>query len=245
MKIYQYSQIGTFHTNYNEDFLVTCEIGENQVLIAVMDGCSMGTESHFAATLIGKLLRKISKEIYYKSFLQRTEQSLERLLKTVLNTLFIELQEIKNTLILEREELLSTLILGVINTEIKTAEIIAIGDGLVCYNGELTEYEQDNQPDYLGYHLHRNFEKWYREQTQKMSLKNIKDLTISTDGIFTFSPFSNHKFPTISTETIIDLLFVNSQYSEVETMLKKQVFELEKSYGLKPTDDLTMIRIIM
>jgi serine/threonine protein phosphatase PrpC len=244
MKIYQYSQIGTFHTNHNEDFLVATEIGENQILIAVMDGCSMGTESHFAATLMGKLLRKISKEIFYKSFVQRTHKTNAELLKTVLKLLFNELKILKNTLDLETDELLTTLILSIVHTKTKTAEIIAIGDGLVIFNGQLIEYEQDNQPDYLGYHLTKNFTNWYGEQTQRLSLANIQDLTISTDGIFTFKPFINDRFPKISDTEIINLLLVNQQYGNVETMLQKQVFEIEKIYGLKPSDDLTMIRMI-
>ena len=32
-----------------------------------MDGCTMAAESYFASTLIGKILRKIAKEIAYKS----------------------------------------------------------------------------------------------------------------------------------------------------------------------------------
>ena len=53
----EFTQIGEFHINHNEDFLVSCEIGNDKMMIAVMDGCTMGTESYFASTLIGKLLR--------------------------------------------------------------------------------------------------------------------------------------------------------------------------------------------
>ena len=66
---FEFTQIGEFHINHNEDFLVTHEIGKDKLMIAVMDGCTMGTESHFASTLIGKLLRQISKEIHYLSLI--------------------------------------------------------------------------------------------------------------------------------------------------------------------------------
>ena len=33
-----------------------------------MDGCSSGSDSHFASTLIGKLLRKIAKQEAYLEF---------------------------------------------------------------------------------------------------------------------------------------------------------------------------------
>jgi len=68
MKIFELSQIGEFHTNHNEDSYTITEIEAHQFLIAVMDGCSMGKESHFASTLIAKLLRKIGKVISYKAF---------------------------------------------------------------------------------------------------------------------------------------------------------------------------------
>ena len=62
MKFYELSHIGEFHVNHNEDFLVLEEAGSTRKLIAVMDGCSSGTDSYFASTLIGKLLRKIAKK---------------------------------------------------------------------------------------------------------------------------------------------------------------------------------------
>ena len=46
MKFYELSHIGEFHVNHNEDFLVSEEAGNNRRMIAVMDGCSSGTDSH-------------------------------------------------------------------------------------------------------------------------------------------------------------------------------------------------------
>ena len=57
MNIYTTLQIGELHTNHCEDYFITAEIGKNKLLCAVMDGCTMGTDSYFAATLTGKLLR--------------------------------------------------------------------------------------------------------------------------------------------------------------------------------------------
>ena len=37
MKIYTTLQIGEFHTNYCEDFLITEEFASNQILVAVLD----------------------------------------------------------------------------------------------------------------------------------------------------------------------------------------------------------------
>jgi len=189
MQQYTFTQIGTFHTNHNEDFLVSHPLGKNQLLIAVMDGCTMGTDSHFAATLIGKLLRKFAKEYYYQSFIEKTEKNLVLLLKLLLTQLFAALKTLKNQLSLEQEELLSTLIIGVIDQQTQQAELLTIGDGIIYCNGQLTEYEQENKPDYLGYHLAKNFDIWYAQQTQSLSLDNVQDLSIATDGIFTFKGF--------------------------------------------------------
>ena len=71
MKFYELSHIGEFHVNYNEDFMVSEEAGKSRKMIAVMDGCSSGTDSHFASTLIGKLLRKIAKQEAYREYAQK------------------------------------------------------------------------------------------------------------------------------------------------------------------------------
>lgn len=244
MQIHTYSQIGTFHTNHNEDCLVTAEIAENQLLIAVMDGCSMGTESHFASTLIGKILRKIAKEMYYLSFRNNEFKSLKVMLKHVIKSLFQQLIQFKNDLALERYELLSTLILGIIDTKSKSAELITIGDGIVIHNGQITEYEQDNQPDYLGYHLDKPFEEWFSIQNQFLSLKNLYDLSISTDGIFTFRKFDNQLYPLILEADIIHQLCIQQENINRPFLLKNRVIDIEKIFGLKPTDDLTIVRLV-
>ena len=213
-------------------------------MIAVMDGCSMGTESHFASTLIAKILRKIAKELSFKAFIKKEEKSLSVYLKEIVKKLFEELRDIKNRLLLEREEVLSTLILGILNHKNREAELFTVGDGLICWNGLYTEYEQNDKPDYLGYHLNEDFEAWFNVQKQKLSLDNVQDLSISTDGIFTFKEFDNKAYPTILEEEIIELLMVDKKWCEQENMLPKKVRKIEQHFGLKPSDDLSILRII-
>jgi hypothetical protein len=244
MKQYFFSQMGEYHDNYNEDFGVLADIGEKKQLIAVIDGCTMGKESHFAATLAGKLLRKIAKEMYYQAFIAKQEKPLPEMLKEVTQQLFAQLKEVKNFLALEREELLSTLLLGIVDTKAKNAEILCIGDGLVVCNGIFTEFEQENKPDYMGYHLDENFETWYSSQNQFISLSQIQDLSIATDGIFSFSPFKTSYLPSMNESEIAHFLLINIENSENENMLKRKVKDLAENYGLLPTDDLTIIRLI-
>ena len=245
MRIYKLSTIGEFHTNHNEDATAITEIGKDRTLMAVMDGCSMGKESHFASTLIAKLIRKIGKEIGYKTFIQKTETPIKNLLKEILNQLFLELNQLKSQLHIEEEEILSTLIIGIIDKPKNEAIILTIGDGLICSNGNLFEYEQDDKPDYLGYHLKEEFNDWYNAQSQTLYLKNIKDLSISTDGIFTFKNFDSLEYPLITEKEIIEYFLIDTKWEYQENMLQKKGFALKNKFGLLPSDDLTIIRFLL
>lgn len=243
MKIHEISIIGTFHTDHNEDFQIINEIGEGVILIAVMDGCSMGKESHFASILIGKTLRKIAKELSFKNFAEKRKLDLKALLKDVLGMLFGDLRIWKSKLMLERDEFLSTLLLGIVDVKGQQAELLAIGDGLICCDGKLFEFEQDNKPDYIGYHLSEDFESWFQTQTQKLSFTNFEDLSISTDGIFTFKKADFQESEEISEAEIVQLLLIDSEGLPSANLLKLKLKDLENQYGLKPSDDLSIIRI--
>lgn len=97
-------------------------------------------------------------------------------------------------------------------------------------------------PDYLAYHLNENFEHWYSLQ-KTISFHNFKDISICTDGIFTFSNFDNQKYPKIDFYICEYLLKDYENHNNAE-MLKKKVRYIERIYGLAPTDDLGIIRII-
>ncbi|WP_375561650.1 protein phosphatase 2C domain-containing protein [Bernardetia sp. OM2101] len=243
MKTYTTLQIGEFHTNYCEDFLIKEQLASNQILIAVLDGCTMGTESVFTSILYGKILRKIAKNMFYEEFVsqQNQEVDLQSKLKTILQELIEDTKEIKNKLGLETNELLSTLILGIIDTKNYNAELITIGDGLICVDGKFTEYKQNNTPDYLGYHLTENFEEFYKNQQQKLSISNFEDLSISTDGIFTFKNLENQNHQKSESE-IINYLLIDNQESEFDNFLDRKVRNLKKINHVV-TDDLAIIRI--
>lgn len=244
MKIYTALQKGEHHLNYCEDYYFVGEIGDDKVLCAVMDGCTMATDSYFASTLVGKLLRKIIKEKSYKVFYGLdTYSTPENYLKTILADLFKELSFIKNQLMLETAELLTTLVIMLVDKKEKQGIVMAIGDGLVYINGQITDFDQNNIPDYIGYHLHKDFEEWYNAQQQKILFHEIEDIIVATDGIFTFMPINKTNLAE-DINPINFLLFdkTNKQNSE---MLSWQLKHLEFEYGLKPADDLAMIRILL
>ncbi|MCE7990765.1 MAG: protein phosphatase 2C domain-containing protein [Roseivirga sp.] len=243
MKTYTTLNIGHFHTNYCEDFWVTSPVTKNQQLIAVTDGCTMGTESAFAAMLLGKILRQIAKELYYEDFRLPSPVPLDLKLEEILKRLFSRLKAIKNQLGLDTHEMLSTLVLGLVDEQSLQAELIVIGDGLICYDGNLLEFEQNDRPDYLAYHLGTDFGAWYQAQSQHVSIKDFRDLSISTDGIFSFKNFvspSEQK----KEEEIIDFLLVNVHLSEHNNFLERKMRFIRERWQHEVTDDLAIVRMI-
>lgn len=240
MILYNTLTIGEHHTNHCEDFLITAEIGKEKMLCAVMDGCSMGTDSYFAATLTGKLLRKIANEYSYKEFISKQHNHLKQTLEEIVRQLFLELRELKNAIQLKREEVLNTLLIAVIDSSNATGEFLCIGDGLICLNGEFFEFEQDNKPDYLGYHLQEDFDTWYANQQQRISAQQIRDFSLATDGIFTFSRYNNQTYQQAG--NVAELLLIDITGYQSPNMLDRKRIDIEKEWGLKPMDDLAIIR---
>jgi len=243
MNIYSALKMGDYHTHHCEDDLLIKKIGSDQLICAVMDGCSTAMDSHFASTLTGKLLRKIAFEKGYQNLYQnKGTKNLDEDLKEILRNLFKEMTFVKNKLMLDEKELLTTLIILLYDMKENKGIILSIGDGLLCINGEITEFERDNKPDYLAYHLHENFDKWYAQQNQKMFFDHLTDISIATDGISTFAQIK--KTDNEEEINVIEYLVNNQHYDDTEDMLNRKLKKLEHHYGLKPTDDLAIIRII-
>jgi hypothetical protein len=115
-----------------------------------------------------------------------------------------------------------------------------VGDGLICLNGEF--FEQNNKPDYLGYHLHEDFDTWYVNQQQRVSTQQIRDFSLATDGIFTFSRYNNLYQ---QAGNIAELLLIDKAGYQSTDMLDSKRIEIEKEWGLKPMDDLAIIRGVL
>ncbi len=243
MKIYSVLQIGEYHLNHCEDYLFIGEIGDNKTVCAVMDGCTMGIDSYFVSTLVGKLLRKITKAQGYKEFYGKEKcNDPDECLKSILKELFKELVITSNQLMLGQKELLSTLILLLIDNKTGNGLVLIVGDGLICINGTITEFDQDNKPDYLGFHLHEEFELWYSRQNQKIAFTDFSDISIATDGIYMFTSIKKAE----SNEIInpIEFLVKDREGSDNSEMLQLKLNRLEHHYGIKPSDDLAIVRLI-
>ena len=105
------------------------------------------------------------------------------------------------------------------------------------------EYEQNDKPDYLGYHLFENFDTWYEHQNQKLSVSNYKDISICTDGIFTFKHLKNIENQKSETD-IIEYLLKDVTYSEYDNLLDRKIRFINDQWKHVVTDDLAIIRII-
>lgn len=243
MNLYSTLQIGDYHINHCEDDLLIKKISSDKIVCAVMDGCSTAMDSHFASTLIGKILRKTIVESSYKLLYEKDSQhSPEEELKEIIKGLFNELQFIKKHLMLDEKELLSTLIILIYDIKKDKGFILAIGDGIICINGNITEFDRNNKPDYLAYHLHEDFETWYSCLSQKISFNHLDDVSIATDGISSFSKIK--KTDPDEVINFMEYLMIDQKNNDTEDMLNKKLKQLEHQYGIKPTDDLAIIRMI-
>ncbi|MBC9909076.1 protein phosphatase 2C domain-containing protein [Chitinophaga varians] len=243
MKIYSTLQIGDFHLNHCEDYFLIENPGTDRTLMAVMDGCTMARDSYFVSTLVARILRKICITQGYQELYRpgATTPSLEEQLKQILAELMHHLKQLQSQLLLEQKDLLTTLILFLADKKQNNGFILAIGDGLISVNGTVTVFDQDNKPDYLGFHLHENFNTWYDSLHQKVLVEHIHDVSIATDGIMLFQPIHD----AANTETDpMDFLLHDLHFNEYEDMLDRKLKTLEHLHGLKPADDIAVVRVI-
>ncbi|MCF6406922.1 protein phosphatase 2C domain-containing protein [Chitinophaga filiformis] len=239
MKSYTTLQKGEYHLHHCEDYLFLDNINPNTIVCAVMDGCTMGTDSYFISTLTGKILRKIVKAKSYADFYTPSSASPAAQLKDIMRQLFNELNILRNQLQLERNELLTTLLLLVADMKQGQGAILVVGDGLINVNGITTVFDQENKPDYLGYHLSEDFDTWYEKQ-QCIPVDALQDISLATDGVTSFITLQ----PSPDTIDPLHFLLIDQGRSETDEMLNMKLKSLEHQYGMKPGDDLAVVRLI-
>lgn len=244
MKILSLLRQGTHHQNFNEDFLFTYALTKDIQVCAVMDGCSSAKDSHFTAALYAKSLHKSSRMLpQMKEIIDDFDlrvMDLESIAEFFLKQLFEDLKRAKKLFFLEREELLSTIVLLILDTNKKSACIKMSGDGLFVVNKKITEVDQNNIPNFLGYHLDSRFEDLKDSEFQSWSFEEVKDISISTDGINKLR--SAGKCNNAGHDPREILLMQDPDVFEDNFLQKEYQFLLEK--GFIPYDDIGIIRII-
>ncbi|MEM6803341.1 MAG: protein phosphatase 2C domain-containing protein [Bacteroidota bacterium] len=245
MHIKSFLQKGEFHPVFCEDFLFHTNLRDEFYVASVMDGCSMGKDSHFASSLFAKVLRKVVKELGYKEFFGELaafeEWDLGELGKYILQNLWEELRLLKSQLHLDQLELLTTLLLALVDVKRKQVYLIVIGDGFFVAEGKITELDQDNRPDYLAYHLSKDFESWYPTQKYLYFLEDIDELIIATDGIGSFEKLDKSKRD--FQETPEAYLLLDKEFADLPKGFDKKIEKLKADYGLIATDDVGIIEM--
>ncbi len=241
MKIYTVIRKGEGHPVYCEDYLYTANIGGSYGVYAISDGCSSGKESHFASALVGKILKKIINQIAGSNFLTiQKDLGIQDLGKYILKSLFQELAELKEKLSLNQDEMLATLVLMVYDMGKNAAFIIAIGDGVVVIDGDIHSIDQNNQPDYLAYHLEQDFENWFKNQKNTFLVDKPKEISICSDGIETFRSAKNDLPENFSP---LDYLLFDNFLENNPQMLSRKCNILQTKHACLPYDDVSIIRI--
>lgn len=244
MKISTLLARGLHHKNFNEDFLYTKSLSEDIMICAAMDGCSSAKDSQFASAFYAKSLHKSTrmlpqmKEIMEEFDLEK--MSLDAIAEFFMKQLFEDLKRGEKLFFLGMEELLSTIVLLVFNKKESTACIKMSGDGVFCVNDKITEVDQNNAPNFLGYHLNNSFENIKNTAFQTWNFESVSNISISTDGIDKLRPNS------LSRKKQVDprkhLLLGNSEKFD-NSFLQKQYQDLVKK-GFVPNDDIGVIRIV-
>jgi hypothetical protein len=208
-----------------------------------MDGYSMGDDAHFAPGLIRKVLRRIARQTNLRTFAERTNPSTVDLLKATVKTLFSDLRRLKADLDLSDTELLSTLMLAIVDTRNCKAEMLVIGDGVIACDEEIIEFNQENKPDYLGYHLTEDFEDYWNSLTQRVSASSFQDLAMASDGVFSFKAFSRDSYRPVTEDELVSFLLLDREEGPTENAYRRKLMYISNTFGLKASDDLTVVRV--
>jgi len=247
MRVQTIIRKGKDHPVFCEDFLAIENHGR-YFIGAVFDGCSGGNESHFASSLLGKIFKQVLNEEPLSG------DSIEDKAKDFVKKLVQKLFDIKTILELQDNDLLSTLIMLMYDKVHGEALVISVGDGIIHCDGKYTVLENKrfksthpdiykNMPDYIAYDIvelgldRSYFDIWFDNHIVLTKYIDPKDISISTDGIFTFST------PSEEVDTIY-FLMEDDKWIGHKIMLSKKVNILRTKYKSVHRDDLSIIRLI-
>jgi hypothetical protein len=252
MKVHTALSRGADHKNNCQDFAY-CADTDNYFIGAVFDGCTSGKNSHFASILFGKILANIVEE--YSADIDMITNH-EELSKFILSLFIAKLSQVKSELNLTIDEMESTVVLMIYSKLSKWCYIVVAGDGFVSINGNQLTFENKrfegdergkDMPNYIAYDIdfvndEESFDRWFNVNENKLFVENAIDITISSDGIFTFRQAKPSKGGEID---LIKFFTEDKKFAGQESMLLKKKNILENVYGLVHSDDLGIIRIII
>lgn len=238
------------HQTWCEDNYFVKETDEF-IIGAVLDGCSTGINSFFASTSVKYALEQSSKNTKFPN----DEKLITEYIETLLCDVRSSLSNVSDTLGLTEMNFLSTIVLFIYIKGESRLYVKFIGDGVIYINGQEVVNDENNAPDYLGYHLvQRHASKWsefykWIESKRLEIYEDVNDFAICSDGIHSLV---NLKNPHIKKEVAINFLIIDEQWKKLENGLNKKFNiltnrdeELKRSdelYWWDIKDDLTIIK---
>lgn len=233
-------QRGYTHPLFCEDFLFTQTLGQRYLVAAVMDGSTMGKTSYFTSTLIAKLLNKVSTTLTYQPELVDTDD-VATLGQQLLKLFFEEFKQARNQLFLSQEETMSTLLLAVVDLSQQKAWVIGIGDGVIVANDEVKILDQNNQPDYVGYHINQSFDEWFGQHKTVWEFEQLYNLSIATDGVLAFE-FDNGQ---ATAPSALQALMVDKLAAQEKYPLDQVIAKLRAQHQAGLQDDVAVVRVLI
>ncbi len=241
MRVYTLLKRGTNHKDFCEDYLITVSINENIKLFGVFDGCSSGIDSHFASSLTGKIIKNEAKKIKGNN-----NKDISDILKKIIFKSFKKILKLKMKIGLNTNELLSTFIIYIFDKENNIGEIIVSGDGFISIDSKRIIIDKNNNPNYFiykGVSIKEDFVSVFNTEIEIFKISNPQDITISTDGIFSFTE-QNISSEDEKKKDHIDFLTEDTSLLKNTSMLYKKYNILKNKHGLINYDDLGMIRVL-
>jgi hypothetical protein len=108
--------------------------------------------------------------------------------------------------------------------------------------------DQQNQPDYPAYHLDtlntpEDLQKLVHESGKRFIVNDLEDISISTDGIFTFElPVSTEE--TLELADPLHYLVHDKFLIHNQAMLSRKCNVMKNKYRIVNQDDIALIRIM-
>ena len=242
MKVDKFKRIGKHHLNHCQDSVGIYEIGSDRYVLLVCDGCSMGNDSHYVSELIQKIIKFIAKEESYRELALSELRSLGEIRKVVLQKLFVRLQEIYQTTGSDKYDYLATVVLMIVDSASKQIVYTVIGDGVIAIDNQILEFDQQNKPDYIGYHLDKDFQEWYSTLNQQGEAKWNRSVSVATDGIMTLTDgYDNYASDDLLLEVTKDLLTSLDIFKQ--NQIQNKIDKYHKDQSLAFNDDIAIARL--